>query len=137
MKNLLILCFALFSATAFSQEGVSVKGNTLSMREIPPVWPGCTGSEAEKKSCFRQKLTQHITSNYKFPRDAQGKIIRGQAVVSFVINEQGKPDILSVEGPKKQLNAEAQRIILSIPEMTPGQIGGKPTAVKYKVPFTF
>ena len=27
----------------YAQEGVSVKGNTLSTREIAPVWPGCEG----------------------------------------------------------------------------------------------
>jgi protein TonB len=122
---------------AFAQEGVSVKGNTLTTKQIPPVWPGCEGSAAEKKACFNKKLVEHMKANYKFPKDANGNMIRGKAVVSFNIDEEGKVDILSVEGPKKELNAEAKRIILAIPPMKPGEMAGKPTAVKYKVPFTF
>lgn len=137
MKNLFLISFLFLSFSAFSQQGVEVKGNRLITREIPPVWPGCEGTEAEKKVCFREKLTQHLKENYKFPRDANGKMIRGKAVISFHINEQGKVEILGTEGSSKELNAEAERIILAIPQMTPGQLSGKPIAVKYKVPFTF
>ena len=137
MKYFLLLSFFMFCATGFAQEGVKINSNTLTTRQIAPVWPGCEGTEAEKKSCYNQKLVQHLKENYKFPRDAQGNLIRGKAIVSFNVNEEGKVDILSVEGPKKELNAEAKRIILAIPKMKPGERAGKPVAVKYKVPFTF
>ena len=57
--------------------------------------------------------------------------------MSFNIDEEGKVDIISVEGPKKELNAEAKKIILAIPQMKPGERGGKPVPIKYTVPFTF
>ncbi len=134
MKKLLIILLLLTAGTVAAQEGVTVSKNTLTTKEIPPVWPGC---EAASKACFKEKLTQHLKDNYKFPKDAGGNYIRGKAVVSFVINKEGKPVISKVEGPKKELNEEARRIILAIPKMTPGQLAGKPTAVSYKVPFTF
>lgn len=137
MKQLLLVFFLCLGGAGFAQEGVKVEGNTLTTRQIAPVWPGCEGTEAEKKSCFNQKLVQHLKENYKFPKDAEGNLIRGKAVVSFNVNEEGKIDILSVEGPKKELNAEAKRIILAIPKMKPGERAGNPVAVKYKVPFTF
>lgn len=136
MKKL-ILMLCLFSAGAtFAQEGVNISNKTVTTKEIPPVWPGCEDA-AVSKACFKEKLTQHLKTTYSFPKDANGNYIRGKAVVSFVINKEGKPVITKVEGPRKELNEEAKRIILAIPQMTPGQIAGKPTEVSYKVPFTF
>lgn len=137
MKKLVLLCFLLFAGMTYAQEGVTVKGNTVSMKDVPPVWPGCENSEKAPKACFQEKLVAHLKSNFKYPRDEKGQVVRGKAVVSFNINEEGKPEILSVEGPKKVLNEEAKKIILAIPQMTPGHRGGKPVAIKYKVPFTF
>lgn len=135
MKKLLFVLFIFFTTTAFAQEGVEVSNNTITTREIPPVWPGC--EESAGKACFKQKLVEHMKEHYKFPKDANGNYIRGKAVVSFVINKEGKPVVSKVEGPKKELNEEAKRIILSIPTMKPGQLAGQPTEVSYKVPFTF
>lgn len=122
---------------AFAQEGVSVKGNSLNAKEIAPVWPGCSGSEAEKKACFKQKMVEHMKTHFHYPKDAQGNIIRGKAVVAFQVNKKGKVEILSVDGPKKELNEQAKKIVEAMPTMTPGQLTGKPVAVKYKLPFTF
>lgn len=137
MKNLFLLLFLFAGATVFAQDGVNFSGNTMTTKETPPVWPGCEESTISTKACFQEMLTQHLKASYKFPKDADGKIIRGRSVVSFIINEEGKPVITKVEGEKAELNAEAKRIILSIPKMKPGELAGKPTAVKYKVPFTF
>ena len=137
MKKLIFAAFFFVTSLGFAQEGVTVKGNTLSTREIAPVWPGCEGSEKEKKDCFNKKLVEHLKANYKYPKDANGNIIRGKAVVSFNIDKAGKVEILGVEGPKPELCAEAKRIILAIPKMKPGELAGEPISVKYKVPFTF
>lgn len=137
MKKFLVTFLLLIGGTTFAQTGVKAEGNTLTTREIAPVWPGCEGSEATKKTCFKQKLVEHLKAHYTYARDAEGQIIRGKSVVSFNINEEGKVDILSVKGPKKELNAEAEKIILAIPQMTPGERAGKPVPIKYTVPFTF
>lgn len=137
MKHLLFILFMCLGGTGFAQEGVEVKGNTLTTKEIPPVWPGCEDVKIEKKACFKQKLTEHLKAHYKFPKDEQGNLVRGKAVVSFNVNEEGKVEVLAVDGAKKELNAEAKRIILAIPKMKPGERAGKPIAVKYKVPFIF
>lgn len=137
MKKLILAAFFFVTTFGFAQEGVNVKGNTLTTKEIPPVWPGCDGTQKEMKACFNKKLVEHLKANYKYPKDANGKIIRGKAIVSFNIDKEGKVKILDVEGPKPELNAEAKRIIMAIPKMKPGQLAGKPAAIKYKVPFTF
>lgn len=137
MKKIFLAAFLFISAAGVAQEGVSVKGNTVSVKEMAPVWPGCEGTEVQKKNCFMTKLTQHLKENYNFPKDAKGNFIRGKAVVAFNINKEGLVEILSVEGPRKELNAEAKRIILLIPKMKPGTLAGEPSSVEYTVPFTF
>lgn len=137
MKNLLIIALLCLSATAFAQEGVSMKGNTLTVSEVPPVWPGCSGSKAQKKSCFNQNLAKHISTNFKFPKGYKPGSVKEKVIVKFVINTNGKPEIKSVSGGTKELQEEAKRNILLIPQMKPGQAGGKPKAIKYTIPFTF
>ena len=137
MRKFLFVLLLLCGSISFAQEGVSVKGSSLGTKEIAPVWPGCTGTQAEKKACFKQKMVEHMKSHYHFPKDAQGNFIRGKAVVSFQVNEKGKVEILSIEGPEKALNEEAKKIVEAIPQMQPGEMAGKPIAVKYKLPFTF
>ena len=46
-------------------------------------------------------------------------------------------DILKVSVGNKGLQEEAKRIILALPKMKPGMLGGKPRAIKYTVPFNF
>lgn len=137
MKNLFLILFLFAGANSFAQDGVNFSKNTVTTKEVPPVWPGCEETTKSKKACFQEKLTQHLKAHYKYPKDASGNIIRGKSIVSFVINKEGKPEISKVEGEHKALNEEAKRIILAIPKMTPGEVAGNPTAIKYKVPFTF
>lgn len=136
-KISVVLFFSLLSFTGFSQEGVNVKGSTMTVKDVAPVWPGCTGSIASKKKCFTKNLSQHISKNFKFPEGYKPGSVKEKVVVDFVINKEGKPEILEVTGGTEELQEEAKRNILAIPEMTPGQAGGKAKAIKYKVPFTF
>lgn len=137
MKKVFLIAFLLLGGATFAQSGVKAEGNTLTVKEIPPVWPGCEESESPQKACFKQKLVEHLKNNYKYPRNEEGKIIRGKAVITFNIDAEGKVEILKAEGDQEALREEAKRIIKAIPKMTPGQRGGKPVAIRYKVPFTF
>ena len=137
MKLNLLLAVLFISGMSFAQDGVTVSGNTVSMREIAPVWPGCTGSEVKKKQCFNQKLGQHIGKNYKFPAEYTSADKGSKVIVTFNINEEGKPEITDVKGGKPYLQEEAKRNILLIPQMEPGKLGGKKRAIQYIVPFTF
>ena len=137
MKHFILVIAIIFSGTCFAQDGVNMKGSTMTVTDIAPVWPGCKGSLTQKKTCFNQSLAQHIAKNFKFPEGYKPGSVKEKVVVSFVINKEGKPEIKSVTGGTPALQQEAQRNIMLIPKMTPGQAGGKPKDIKYKVPFTF
>ncbi len=136
-KLILVIAVFFFTGLGFAQEGVKVSGNTISVKEIGPVWPGCEQSKASSKDCFNQMVALHIKENYKFPRDKDGQFIRGKTTVSFLIDEKGEASDVTANGSKKEINQEAIRIVKLFPKMTPGKSGGKPISVKYKMPFTF
>lgn len=136
-KLILVIAVFFFTALGFAQEGVKVSGNTISVKEIGPVWPGCDNSKVSSDACFNQMVAKHIKENYKFPRDKDGNFIRGKTTVSFLIDEKGEVSNVKAEGAKKEIDQEAIRIVKLFPKMTPGKSGGKPISVKFKMPFTF
>ncbi|MEM7086280.1 MAG: energy transducer TonB [Bacteroidota bacterium] len=141
MKNLILTALLLVTFTSFSQkrEWGSVHRNTLTVKEIAPIWPGCQGKKgAGINACFKQKLAQHIGKNFKYPAAAYKANEQGRVVVEFYITKQGTVDIKSISGGSKSLQAEAKRNISAIPKMAkPGMMAGKPRAIKYTVPITF
>jgi len=138
MKNIFFIClFGLFTLTGFSQEGVNVKGNSVSTKDIAPVWPGCEKDPAPSKDCFNKMLNQHIKKNFKYPKNSKGEVVRGRTVLAFCIDEKGKIKDIKAEGPHKEINEEAIRITKLFPQMKPGIRGGKPVSINYKMPFNF
>ncbi|MGO2358843.1 energy transducer TonB [Mesonia sp.] len=132
-KYILILSVLLTSSFGFSQ---TVSGNTVSSKEVAPVWPGCEDS-AQKSNCFNQMLAKHIQQNFKFPKGYTAEDKGSRVIVSFEVDKNGETKILKTSGGRELLQKEAERNILAIPKMKPGHLNGKPRAIKYKVPFTF
>ena len=100
MKYLfLVLCFT-FSFTGIAQETWgNVDKNKISMKEIAPVWPGCESNQAAKTdACFKQKLAQHVQSNFRYPTNAWKNNIQERIVVTFMINTQGEVEESGTQG---------------------------------------
>ena len=137
MKNLLLItCFLIAGTTIYAQEDVNVEGNTVTVKESAPVWPGCENS-GDKDNCFNKMLMKHVKENFKYQKDENGKWIQGKVVIKMEVNEDGKTVVTAVEGKNPKLNAEAKRMIEAAPTMKPGRKGGKATAIKYTIPLTF
>ncbi|MGA8855263.1 MAG: energy transducer TonB [Christiangramia sp.] len=136
MKKLLIIAIMLIGFSSFAQDDVDVKGNKVTMREKAPIWPGCEDS-GDTKACFNKMLMQHIKENIKYSKNDKGEWIRGKAIVSMEVNEEGNVKVNSVESKYPELKKEARRLMESIPTMTPGKLGGKPKAIKYTIPLNF
>lgn len=139
MKNLLIVFCILVSTSVFSQEWGDVDKNKVTLKEIGPVWPGCEkGTAAERDNCFNQKLSAHISKNFKYPAESYKNNDEGKVIVDFIINEKGLVEVKSVSGGTKALQEEAKRNIMAMPKMSkPGMMAGKPRVIKMSVPFTF
>ncbi len=138
MKNLIIITCLIFSTTLLSQEWGGINKNTVTMKEIAPIWPGCENSSATKRdACFDEKLMAHVIKNFKYPAEAYNKNVQGKVTVTFIVNTKGVVEIKEVSGGDKSLQEEAKRNILSIPKMKPGMLAGKPKAIEYTVPMNF
>jgi hypothetical protein len=135
MKKLVLVAFLLIGAVSFAQEGVYLKkSSTLRISEVPPTWPGCDGSINQKNNCFKQKLANHVVQGFKFPK---GHKAGTKVVVDMIVNKYGKPEIKSMQGGSKPLQAEIKRQIMSMPQVKPGHEGGTPKESSFKLPFTF
>lgn len=137
MKKLLFVLalVAGIATTTNAQEGVTLrKSTTLKLEEVPPTWPGCTGSISDKNNCLRQKLATHVVRNMKFPSDYQKG---ARVVVDMIIDTEGKPVIKNVSGGTPGLQKAVQTAIMSIPQLKPGNIAGTPKESKLKLPFKF
>jgi len=67
-----------------------------------------------------------ISHNLKYPQEAVKQKIQGNVTVKFYIDTKGKPqDIVVVKSDNPIFDAEAKRVIGSMPDWTPGRQGGK------------
>ncbi|WP_228852084.1 energy transducer TonB [Aegicerativicinus sediminis] len=106
--------------------------------ENVPIFPGCEkGTEAERKACFQAKIQEHVRKNFSYPPMAVELGIHGRVFVIFTINKEGITSNLKTRGPDKLLEKEAERIIASLPKMTPGKQRGRAVNVPYSIPINF
>jgi TonB family protein len=84
------------------------------------------------------ELLKYISQNTRYPDAARDKNIQGKVIVRFCITAQGRPSMISVlKGVSPELDAEALRVVSTLPDFKPGQQGGKPVPVWYMVPIAF
>ena len=136
MKKILFLFILFISFSGFAQDDYDMKGNTVTVREKAPVWPGCERA-ADKDKCFNEKLIAFVKTNYHYPKNDKGEFIRGKAIISLEVDKDGKVIVHSVEGEHPEINKEAKRMVESMPEMIPGSRSGKPVPIKMKFPMNF
>ncbi|MFN8241726.1 MAG: M56 family metallopeptidase [Bacteroidales bacterium] len=85
-----------------------------------------------------QALMEYIYSNVQYPETAKENGIMGRVIVKFTVTHEGSISNATVlKGVDPSLDAEAIRVIMSLPKWTPGKQGGKPVNVWYNIPVTF
>lgn len=97
------------------------------MVEQAPEYPG--GVEA---------MFEYIKQSIKYPADARKSETQGRVAIQVVIDAEGKvtyPIVRSSISPS--LDAEALRIISSMPQWSPGKQRGKAVRVQYTIPVLF
>lgn len=94
--------------------------------EKDPVFPGGMGS-----------LHQWISANLRYPEVAQANGIQGRVLVQFVVNKDGHVSDAKILRGREELNAEALRLVRSMPRWTPGTMNGHPVSVYFTLPLSF
>ena len=107
--------------------------------EDVPVFPGCTGSKSQLKSCLQDKIQQHV--NRKFNSELASDLGLSPGIqrifVMFKIDKNGDVTDVQARAPHKRLQDEAIRVVKSLPKMQPGKQRGRPVGVKYSLPIAF
>jgi protein TonB len=95
--------------------------------EEMPIFPG--GDEA---------LLKYLAENVKYPEAAKNKKIQGKVIVRFCVTAKGGVTLISIlRSVDPDLDAEAMRVVQTLPAFQPGRQGGRDVPVWYMVPITF
>jgi hypothetical protein len=130
--------------------------------ENVPVFPGCSGTNAEKKKCMGLKIKEHIGRNFnaniaseiglqskcldekeiynsdtgKYEKKCN-KWMPIRIVSQFTITKDGYISIDGIRAPHTRLQEETKRVLMKLPKMVPGIQRGENVNVKYALPIAF
>ena len=108
-------------------QAVTSDNRTFDVVEQMPEFPG------GMKECLN-----FLARNVKYPTKAQEAGKQGRVIVQFIVQKDGSLSDLHVLRPVDPwLDAEAIRVIGSMPKWKPGMQGGQAVAVKFTLPVTF
>lgn len=122
--------FSVYESTKPGRGGAS--GNSedseiFQVVEEQPMFPG-----------GMQEMMKFLQQNIKYPKEAQEQGKQGRVIVQFVVNKDGSITGDSVvRSVDPLLDAEALRVVRSMPNWTPGKQKGKPVRVRFTLPVTF
>ena len=86
----------------------------------------------------KKAMMEYLKENTEYPAKAVKNKIQGRVIVQFTVDEKGRlSDIKVVKSVEPSLNAEAVRVIKSMPRWNPGMQNGKAVKVRYTLPVTF
>jgi len=84
------------------------------------------------------ELLKYLAANTRYPEKAKVNGTQGKVVVRFCVNENGGVDRISIlQGVDPELDAEAARVVSTLPAFIPGRQGGIAVSTWYMVPLTF
>ena len=83
-------------------------------------------------------LMKFIQKNVRYPAIAKEYNITGKVYVSFIVDKKGNvTNVKIVRGVDKNLDAEAVRVVSSLPKYKPGKQRGKAVRVMFTIPINF
>jgi len=122
-----------FSAMASSPNALCQVSDTTGKVEIfadPEQMPMFRGGEAA--------LMKYLQENVKYPPQAIKDSIQGRVVVQFLIDKSGcVGDVKVARSVSEELDAEAVRVVKTLPRFIPGRMYGKAVSTWYTLPVTF
>ncbi|MCM1355210.1 MAG: M56 family metallopeptidase [Staphylococcus sp.] len=115
---------------------------TSEMPKAPMSEPtGGVYTVVEKKPQFpggEKALINYVASNIHYPESARNAGTQGKVIAQFVVKSDGAiGDVRIMRSVSKDLDAEAIRVIKSLPDFVPGELDGKPVSTWYVLPLSF
>ena len=115
------------ASAAPSQEVVVGQDSIYRVAEVMPQYPGGPN-----------EMMKYIQENIKYPQSAKDNKIEGRVFVSFVVEKDGSITNAAVmRGIDKECDAEALRVVASMPKWTPGQHKGEVVRTQFTIPIYY
>jgi len=136
MGLVMAVCLLTMSAFGLMESSESIADKTKSEKIQGKVYdkveqmPEFPGGQTE--------LVNFLMSTVKYPEESMKNGIQGKVFVSFVVSKKGSVLNTKIErGVDPLLDAEALRVVNSMPKWTPGMEKGKKVAVQFTLPISF
>ena len=110
-----------------SQKAVASQDSIHRVTEVMPQYPGGPN-----------EMMRYIQENIKYPQSAKDNKIEGRVFVSFVVEKDGSITNAAVmRGIDKECDAEALRVVSSMPKWNPGQHKGEVVRTQFTIPIYY
>ncbi|KXK36930.1 MAG: TonB family protein [Saprospiraceae bacterium] len=113
--------------------------------EQMPRFPGCEQmklTNVQKDRCAQQKMYEYIRSNLKYPQQALKNGVKGEVMVKFVVDKEGKiSQVELLSDPGYGMGTAAVDVVKNMNNLskrwTPGMQHGEPVSVWFMLPVKF
>ena len=113
--------------TSSKIDAVITQDSIHRVAEVMPQYPGGPN-----------EMMRYIQENIKYPQSAKANKIEGRVFVTFVVEKDGSITNAAVmRGIDKECDAEALRVVSSMPKWTPGQQDGKNVRTQFTIPIIY
>jgi len=122
-----------------SEYGVNDDTTPLMIVENMPAFGLCKSMRGDERTmCTNLEIIKFVSKNTKYPSITKNAGIQGKVYISFVVGKDGYvKDVTVLREVDSLLNAEAIRVIESLPRFMPGRQRGQFVNVQYTIPVSF
>lgn len=139
LKHLLLITILMSMTATLSAQNNKRNHDRLPVKEeersqevctIPEQMPVFPGGESA--------LLAYVAQHLKYPEQAIRDRVQGIVQLRFVVLENGRiGDVQIIKSLEPHCDAEAKRVVKSLPRFIPGKQGGKAVRVWYTLPIRF
>ena len=111
----------------YDTEAATLQDSIYRVTEVMPEYPGGPN-----------EMMKYLQENIKYPQSAKDNKIEGRVYVTFVVEKDGSITNATVlRGIDKECDAEALRVVSSMPKWNPGQQDGKNVRTQFAIPIIY
>ena len=111
----------------YDTEAATLQDSIYRVTEVMPEYPGGPN-----------EMMKYLQENIKYPQSAKDNKIEGRVFVTFVVEKDGSiTNAAVIRGIDKECDAEALRVVSSMPKWTPGQQNGENVRTQFTIPIIY
>ena len=111
----------------YDTEAATLQDSIYRVTEVMPQYPGGPN-----------EMMKYLQENIKYPQSAKDNKIEGRVFVTFVVEKDGSiTNAAVIRGIDKECDAEALRVVSSMPKWNPGQQDGKNVRTQFTIPIYY